>query len=65
MCLEREKASYSGTIDNPSYKTSLVVKYFFPIPLGNAVSRKSHMCIKSEVISQFYQTVLSGNDCEV
>ena len=29
MCLEREKASYSGTTDNPSYKTSLAVKYFF------------------------------------
>lgn len=64
MCLEREKASYSGTIDNPSYKTSQVVKHFFLIPLGNAVSRKSHMSIKSQVISQFYQTLLSGNDCE-
>ena len=65
MCLEREKPSYSGTTDNPSYKTSLVVKYlFFLIPLGNTVSRKSHICIKSEVISQFYQTVLSGNDYE-
>lgn len=63
MCLEREKASYSETIDNPSYKTFPVVIFFF-IPWGNAVSRKSHMCIKSEVISQFYQTALSGNDCE-
>lgn len=64
MCLESKKPSYSGTIDNPSYKTSLVVKYFFLIPLGNTVSRKSHMCIKTEVISQFYQRVLSGNDGE-
>ena len=34
MCLEREKASYSGTTDNPSYKTSLVVKYIFSHPFG-------------------------------